>query len=570
MADLQTAPPLDRTVDPGPSSDAASTPRSTPPRRPRQPPVYQIYKQPAPLRVFPLPTFAATGNPVALVHLAVAWLRQVFFPPAPEPSITHAAFWDPETRSIVVTDDKSMVDLWRQGFYGKGSLSRSEPNWLKREKVRRGDARDKVSEVATEKRREERARAKWERARAEQEAIEQRRLEEARTLAKAALEAVPAPPTLAPLPPVGPLQLLALPNSHADLLRASHSRARTSEDSTDGTDASADDGSGSSGNDDADTNTTISSDSTRLKRGKSVRFSPKVESTVFQLGDPPTPTRSVSSCWLKNEPITGPNVVTSEETQPRSNITGESQSTAAESKEPVDLVMVNKEHLQLAPEEAFFLTFAMGALKVTDSSTQGVLSTQSLLMLLRQNSYFPPRLSRHLQPDDPFLLQYAVYHHFRSLGWIPRPGVKFGVDCKFCKTFHPGVRRSCEYCFAPGTVPAPATGPLVADSGGIGLLYNRGPVFDHAEFGILVLPSYSDPYWKADGRQPPRRSWHWLMGVNRVLSKVFKSLVVVYVDVPPSTAFDEDGASRTGMADLLKQYKIQEIMVKRWSSNRNR
>lgn len=100
------------------------------------------------------------------------------------------------------------------------------------------------------------------------------------------------------------------------------------------------------------------------------------------------------------------------------------------------------------------------------------------------------------------------------------------------------------------------------------MLYNRGPVFDHAEYGLQVLPSYSHPYWKDEGRQTRRKSWHWLMGVNRVLSKVFKSLVVVDVDIPPPTACSGDQG--TGVADILKQYRIRETMVKRWSSNRNR
>lgn len=44
--------------------------------------------------------------------------------------------------------------------------------------------------------------------------------------------------------------------------------------------------------------------------------------------------------------------------------------------------------------------------------------------------------------DNPFLVHYAVYHHFRSLGWVVKGGIKFCVDY---------------------------------------LLYKRGPVFHHAE-----------------------------------------------------------------------------------------
>lgn len=184
------------------------------------------------------------------------------------------------------------------------------------------------------------------------------------------------------------------------------------------------------------------------------------------------------------------------------------------------------------PEEALWLTFALGVLKVTDPLSGLELSSPELFKLFRQHSYFPPRNGPDdpdLQPDDGFLVHYAVYHHFRSLGWVPRSGIKFGVDW---------------------------------------LLYTRGPVFDHAQFGLIVIPSYTDPWWKANGKRNPQKTWQWLHGIVRVLSHVMKNLVFVYVDVPPPTKF-EAGLSN-GLTEALKLYKIKEIMVKRWSSNRNR
>jgi hypothetical protein len=50
-----------------------------------------------------------------------------------------------------------------------------------------------------------------------------------------------------------------------------------------------------------------------------------------------------------------------------------------------------------------------------------------------------------LQLDNPFLINYVVYHHYRSLGWVVKGGIKFCVDY---------------------------------------LLYKRGPVFHHAEYSI--------------------------------------------------------------------------------------
>jgi tRNA-splicing endonuclease subunit Sen2 len=93
-------------------------------------------------------------------------------------------------------------------------------------------------------------------------------------------------------------------------------------------------------------------------------------------------------------------------------------------------------------------------------------------------------------------------------------------------------------------------------------------VFDHAEFGLIVIPSYSDALWKEAGKQNPQKTWQWLHGTVRVLSHVTKSLVLVYVDVPPPAKFEK--ALEQGVAEALKLYKVREVMVKRWSSNRNR
>jgi tRNA-splicing endonuclease subunit Sen2 len=198
-------------------------------------------------------------------------------------------------------------------------------------------------------------------------------------------------------------------------------------------------------------------------------------------------------------------------------------------------IIHDKEHLQLSPEEAFFLVFGLGALEVVNPDTGSVMPAAELLSLFRLHCYFPPRIrSADLEPDDPFLIHYAAYHHFRSLGWVPRHGIKFGVDW---------------------------------------LLYLRGPVFNHAEFGVVIMPSYPDSWWKERGRKAPLRSWQWLHGTSRVMSHVFKSLVLVYVEVPSPVALAEameGGQEAGGFAAALRLYRVREIMVRRWSSNRNR
>ena len=103
------------------------------------------------------------------------------------------------------------------------------------------------------------------------------------------------------------------------------------------------------------------------------------------------------------------------------------------------------------------------------------------------------------------------------------------------------------------------------------LLYLDGPAFNHGEFGIIVIPSFSDPRWAGhpSPAEYPPKSWHWLMGTVRVLSHVFKDLVLVYVDIPLPPVFDL-AIRDNGFAGALKKYKVREVMVRRWSSNRNR
>lgn len=673
---------------PGPSNPSKSpgAPRGN--KRPSQPriPLHQLYALPAPIRTFPLPAFNPS-NPISLVHLLYEWVRQVIAPPPAEPSVTHQGVWDRNTRSIHIRDAKSIRALWEQGFFGKGGLSRSEPNWLKREHNRRDATQaQRVSEQHTESRREERRLAKWERAKAELEAIERQRQEEANASVPAAQEEIAAeeiitngdhedpkapvtpedllsvpkssvvgdkvqasladseeaipilngsagprapvtPADLLALPnsvtlksvlkrktiqpngvahtpqaPVSPASILALPNSWMDLIAVpvstklgiretnglkdllheapppdAHANGQINgklvngetktnglvngiephhpelatppkpNGHTSGVTVSGINGqtNGTSSptpslpsNGSTTTTSSQKESAVALKRQKSVRFSPQVESTTFQHTDPPSPNRPANTPLRRSaSPVTEPDdgPVTEAVVVPPIQPAHSANSSVAS---PVVAApvgdLVDKEHFQLAPEEAFFLVFALGALSVVDPDTGAPIPTDHLLTLFRSYSYFPPRELgspvKALLPSDPFLVQYAVYHHFRSLGWVPRHGIKFGVDF---------------------------------------ILYQRGPVFDHSEFGLIIIPSFSDPRWKQYEHDEPKRSWSWLMGVNRVLSHVLKSLVLVYVDVPPPPVFDEL-VGKGGIAEALKTYKIREVMVRRFSVNRNR
>ncbi|MCJ1381998.1 hypothetical protein MMC17_005110 [Xylographa soralifera] len=210
-------------------------------------------------------------------------------------------------------------------------------------------------------------------------------------------------------------------------------------------------------------------------------------------------------------------------------------------KTDLDMLTENQEHLQLTLEEAFFLQYGLGILEVENIESTDPVTTNTLLTLFRVNSYFPSCRPSDLRSDDSFLISYVVYHHFRSLGWVVRSGVKFAVDY---------------------------------------LLYNRGPVFSHAEFAVIILPSYHHPYWREttsramDVAKRQSKSWWWLHCVNRVQSQVKKSLVLVYVEIPPPrTTVVEDcvnNHSQNDISEMLKSYQVREMIVRRWIPNRSR
>ncbi|KAF2106538.1 hypothetical protein BDV96DRAFT_474184, partial [Lophiotrema nucula] len=222
----------------------------------------------------------------------------------------------------------------------------------------------------------------------------------------------------------------------------------------------------------------------------------------------------------------------------------------------------NQEHLQLTLEEAFFLTYVLGVLQVFKSGGRTALSCSELFRIFCAFSTdsasdeaaavlgaikpFQRTVGRRfsfsgvpaIAPDNPFILRYAVYHHFRSLGWVVRDGVKFAADY---------------------------------------LLYHRGPVFKHAEFAIMIMPSYSDQYWsanskrKAEYKKKEGRDWWWFHRVNRVQTQAIKTLMLVYVEVPPPW---DEGHDKLGYdvnaGAVLKKYKVREVVMQRWTPNRHR
>lgn len=148
-----------------------ATPNTDKKRHPR-PNYNKLHARPLPLTTHPLPAFLP-HNPLSLLRIAYALLSELFTQPSSHVEAPNTGYFSPETRSIHITDPKTIRALWEQGFFGKGTLSRSEPAWLEREKRRRGLTAVLTSEEYTQQRREDRLKFKQERARAQREALEE-------------------------------------------------------------------------------------------------------------------------------------------------------------------------------------------------------------------------------------------------------------------------------------------------------------------------------------------------------------------------------------------------------------
>jgi tRNA-splicing endonuclease subunit Sen2 len=444
--------------------ETAEKPR--PPRTPRPPrPNYRhIHRFPLPVNVHHVPS-VIPHNPLSIISVALSYLTFLIYPPRQE---TYTAYFDSATSSVHVTDEKTIRALWEMGFFGKGSLSRSEPNWLEQEKKRRGLMGGNTVEEATRKRRAERRQLKLERARHEKLAVEERLKAEA----------------------------------------AARESSSVDGSSIDGAAEAA----------------AISVEKFSVKRAMEARYLERRQQAIRTKNN----SESANSSQTANS-SSAPLSSVMEKKVAVFNSTATLQGLDDE----LDLdTLENEEHLQLSTEEAFFLVYGLGALRVVDRNNNVTIPTSSLFSLLRHHSYYPPRPdSSQLEVDDPFMISYAVYHHFRSLGWVVRSGVKFGTDY---------------------------------------LLYNRGPVFSHAEFAVIIIPSYSHSYWSETEERreyaasKQARSWWWLHCVNRVQAQVKKSLVICYVEVPPPVDSSENIGTELG------RYRVREFMLRRWVPNRTR
>ncbi|GAA94339.1 uncharacterized protein L969DRAFT_202577 [Mixia osmundae IAM 14324] len=354
----------------------------------------------------------AYGHPVPLTRQSTLAFRSsivglfTHLPPSSRLLKCPEAVWDDCTASLWVTNETDAWALWRRGFFGKGSYSRSEPSWWAREQARLTGSKVLTAEQVTAERRKE------------------RRVEKINKAKEKALAASGQPVLLESGPTVA---------------------------------------------------------------------APIVEHTA------------------------GP-------------------SAEVLRREDLDYTRNNLEHLQLQREEAFFLLFALGSITLRHPELNENLSIIEAWDLFCR----PPKpwdegdLREPLRADNPFILSYVTYHHYRSLGWVCRSGTKFCVDWL--------LYRGADGSFTGGA----------------------GPVGTHAEFSVLVMPSYETTRPDMDSIEETSTSWRWLATVNRVTSGVKKTLVLAYVTIPNLT---EDELRSPA---CLQRYTVREFVLRRFIPARMR
>jgi tRNA-intron lyase len=166
-----------------------------------------------------------------------------------------------------------------------------------------------------------------------------------------------------------------------------------------------------------------------------------------------------------------------------------------------------EEYLQLGAEEAFYLAAEVDILTV-NSVEAGPLSKNNLWLHLMQLS-------------KTFCARYAAYSHYRAGNWVPKSGLKFGMDF---------------------------------------LLYKESPLCYHSSFAVVVREQQAGA--NEGGAAHCNLTWKEVIGFNRISESVRKDLLLCYVAWPESSTRIEPSC--------IMEAKITDTIIKRWVPEKNR
>ncbi|KAG7158467.1 tRNA-splicing endonuclease subunit SEN2-like [Homarus americanus] len=188
--------------------------------------------------------------------------------------------------------------------------------------------------------------------------------------------------------------------------------------------------------------------------------------------------------------------------------------------------LAHEGYLQLLPEEAMFLSYALGCLVVTHKKQTADKQYHKCSPLKDIFEMTIDQMWSAFVMDDPkFPFKYTVYHHYRSKGWVVKSGLKFGADL---------------------------------------ILYPVGPPFYHAQFTIMIQCMWSDTLTSDQTSSWREFSWTNISATERISNHVNKTPIICFVLRPRHLTQD-----KLGRIECLKDLAIQELMLTRWNPKDN-
>jgi len=162
-----------------------------------------------------------------------------------------------------------------------------------------------------------------------------------------------------------------------------------------------------------------------------------------------------------------------------------------------------KNCIQLSLEEAFYLNSHVHCLQIFLTNKDQILTTEDIW-------------KECCKRDSNFIHKYVVYEYYRKRGWVPKPGIKYGVHF---------------------------------------LLYKDGPAYYHSSYGVVVRSAV----------QQSELTWQFMISLVRVMESVRKGTIVC--DVTTSTQMT---AEELLCSSCVKNFVVRETLVNRWVPKQDR
>lgn len=166
-----------------------------------------------------------------------------------------------------------------------------------------------------------------------------------------------------------------------------------------------------------------------------------------------------------------------------------------------------RESYFLSLEEAFFLTFGVGCLKIQNELGE-LLTTEQIW-----------KLFLNTQPD--FVHKYIVYHYFRSKEWVVKSGLKYGSDFRkyYYNWKHFIITGACaNYNFLSKLF-------LIFI-----VLYKDGPIFYHASYAVKIQVIQSHDVENKYGKELNKYQINAITRLANASGKViYKSLTICFI-----------------------------------------